>query len=440
MTGGHADTQFEAIKKDYYKVVEDSEEKVQLSNQIYELVDRYLRRLDTELLKFKCELEADNQGITELLEKRSLELDGSAGILNQKENRYFGSISQNRGSAADRYRHKVEKRRDSGTTSQLGAPVEKRQAITSGLTTPTLRPATPNLTQVLQSNSSVAYTGNATIIAQAAAQAIEKTQQMQQGRRTASLKASYEAIHGSGMNTHELLMGRDLNSSASHALQSMDRDVSFASTASGSNPKRYKKRVTPLAGMGSSQSPQTSGNLIHQIQTHSNDSDEMPSSYINKDGMVVEQTADGEWTYDPNEPRYCICNQVSYGEMVACDNSEVCDDNNEMKKRSRLITIIILCSVHSNGSIIPVLALRHRQKANGIVRCKFRYSMWIFFVLKISSFFLVSFTGAAKTARRKTLKNIFETFSVRKCLFKQSKILSRVDKTQNFCPQKTSSA
>lgn len=42
---------------------------------MYELVDRYLRRLDTELHKFKCELEADNKGITEVLEKRSLELD-----------------------------------------------------------------------------------------------------------------------------------------------------------------------------------------------------------------------------------------------------------------------------------------------------------------------------------------------------------------------------
>ncbi|KAJ7955532.1 PHD finger protein ING [Quillaja saponaria] len=25
---------------------------------------------------------------------------------------------------------------------------------------------------------------------------------------------------------------------------------------------------------------------------------------------------------DPNEPTYCICNQVSYGEMVACDNPD----------------------------------------------------------------------------------------------------------------------
>lgn len=26
---------------------------------------------------------------------------------------------------------------------------------------------------------------------------------------------------------------------------------------------------------------------------------------------------------DPNEPTYCFCNQVSYGEMVACDNPSV---------------------------------------------------------------------------------------------------------------------
>lgn len=26
---------------------------------------------------------------------------------------------------------------------------------------------------------------------------------------------------------------------------------------------------------------------------------------------------------DPNEPTYCLCNQVSYGDMVACDNPDV---------------------------------------------------------------------------------------------------------------------
>lgn len=48
------------------------DEKVQQANQMYDLVDRYLRRLDQELHKFKMELEADNRGITEVLEKRTI--------------------------------------------------------------------------------------------------------------------------------------------------------------------------------------------------------------------------------------------------------------------------------------------------------------------------------------------------------------------------------
>lgn len=43
---------------------------------------------------------------------------------------------------------------------------------------------------------------------------------------------------------------------------------------------------------------------------------------LSENGLLVEQTGDGEYN-DPNEPRYCICNQVSYGEMVACDNVSV---------------------------------------------------------------------------------------------------------------------
>jgi len=35
----------------------------------------------------------------------------------------------------------------------------------------------------------------------------------------------------------------------------------------------------------------------------------------------IEASGDSNnWNPDPNEPRYCICNQVSYGAMVGCDN------------------------------------------------------------------------------------------------------------------------
>lgn len=183
------DGEFLSLRNSYYKVLEDSDEKVQLAGQMYDLVERYLRRLDSELYKFKCELEADHNGITEILEKRSLELDGnnSAAIMNniilhttttntttsgsgnnlatagigsgavggglsQKENRYFGSISSGGAIATNlitnnlsssgqtqqatmrdyRYnRHsKAEKRRDSSNNG--GGPSEKRQMLSAG--------------------------------------------------------------------------------------------------------------------------------------------------------------------------------------------------------------------------------------------------------------------------------------------------------------------
>lgn len=34
-------------------------------------------------------------------------------------------------------------------------------------------------------------------------------------------------------------------------------------------------------------------------------------------------TGNAEFSTDPNEPRYCICNNVSYGLMICCENKQV---------------------------------------------------------------------------------------------------------------------
>ena len=78
--------EFAKIKDDYKKAIEDATEKVQVAEECYGLVDRYLRKLDEELHKFKMELEADNRGITEVLEKQSLEMDAQ-NVSHLKENR-----------------------------------------------------------------------------------------------------------------------------------------------------------------------------------------------------------------------------------------------------------------------------------------------------------------------------------------------------------------
>ncbi|CAG9853803.1 unnamed protein product [Phyllotreta striolata] len=301
------DAEFEAIRKEYYKSLEEADEKVHLASTMYDLVDKYLRRLDSELHKFKCELEADNKGITEVLEKRSLELDTpnttpTMSSLQQKENRYESSFRYSR--------PRAEKRRES-TLSVPAQLAEKRQAVT-----PVIPPLIEPRHSSVQSISPVTTTissynlghnlGAGPAIAAAASQAIAATQQMQQGRRTASLKASYEAI-GAHANEYGGI-GRELAGAAETAIQAIQQDHA-------NNKKKHKKWTS-----SSSTNTSSSAAVVQPVVTPPVvvPTPESPAEASTQNAEVT----DGEWTYDPNEPRYCLCNQVSYGDMVACDNED----------------------------------------------------------------------------------------------------------------------
>jgi len=40
-------------------------------------------------------------------------------------------------------------------------------------------------------------------------------------------------------------------------------------------------------------------------------------------GAGVPYLAVADMPIDPNEPTFCLCNQVSYGQMIGCDNPDV---------------------------------------------------------------------------------------------------------------------
>ncbi|XP_072379282.1 inhibitor of growth protein 3 isoform X1 [Diabrotica undecimpunctata] len=307
------EAEFQAIRKEYYKTLEEADEKVHLASQMYDLVDKYLRRLDSELHKFKCELEADNKGITEVLEKRSLELDTpnttpNISSLQQKENRYDSTFRYSR--------PRAEKRRDSSVSipAQL---TEKRQTVTPVAPPPLVetRHATTSVQPIAPSSATtttMSYNlghnlGAGPAIAAAASQAIAATQQMQQGRRTASLKASYEAIN-TGVHGHEFGIGRELAGAAQTAIQAIQQDHA-------NNKKKQKK-------WNSSSSSSTSTVTVVQPVVSTPVVIPPPESPTVDTNSQNAEVTDGEWTYDPNEPRYCLCNQVSYGDMVACDNED----------------------------------------------------------------------------------------------------------------------
>ncbi|KAK4882400.1 hypothetical protein RN001_005719 [Aquatica leii] len=299
------DNEFQEIRKEYYKSLEDADEKVHLANQMYELVDKYLRRLDTELHKFKCELEADNKGITEVLEKRSLELDShtigqTLSAVQQKENRFERES-----------RPRNEKRRDSSSSLQL-AIAEKRQAITPVTIVEPRHTAPPQVTPTTPQPTvsyNISHIGAGPAIAAAASQAIAATQQMQQGRRTASLKASYEAIN-TGVHVNEFGIGRELAGAAQTAIQAIQQDH---------NNKKKQKKWT------GGTSTTTNTNTVSTVQAILATPPVASPAPASPQVETTAQSGDGgevDWTYDPNEPRYCICNQVSYGDMVACDNED----------------------------------------------------------------------------------------------------------------------
>ena len=210
------------------------------------------------------------------------------------------------------------------------------------LATPDMLPSASSSSYPLQ--QALGPGGNA--IAQAASQAIAATQALT-GRRTSSLKASFEAIH-MGVQSHEFSVGRELAGAAASAIAG----TSFG--PDGPPPKRKKSRsteqvldVVTAGGSG--------GGFL-------DDSSFMDDPDLNLSADLRDQ----DWNFDPNEPRYCICNQVSYGDMVACDNEDVSFLTSFLLPIYISGLYLFSYSVLMSGFIIHALALKLPPRANGI--------------------------------------------------------------------------
>ncbi|XP_075809614.1 inhibitor of growth protein 3 isoform X3 [Microtus pennsylvanicus] len=241
--------QMASIKKDYYKALEDADEKVQLANQIYDLVDRHLRKLDQELAKFKMELEADNAGITEILERRSLELDTPSQPVNNHhahshtpvEKRKYNPTSHH--TATD---HIPEKKfKSEALLSTLTSDASKENTLScrnNNSTASSNNAYNVNSSQPLASYNigSLSSGTGAGAITMAAAQAVQATAQMKEGRRTSSLKASYEAFKNNDFQLgKEFSMPRETAgySSSSALMTTLTQNASSSAADSRSGRK-----------------------------------------------------------------------------------------------------------------------------------------------------------------------------------------------------------
>jgi len=92
-----------------------------------------------------------------------------------------------------------------------------------------------------------------------------------------------------------------------------------------SKMKQLKKRVTKTTSAAPSKTP-----LINVVTNPTNPTNSVTSVTVETSSLTGALVGAGvahsaevlDMPVDPNEPTYCLCNQVSYGEMVGCDNPD----------------------------------------------------------------------------------------------------------------------
>lgn len=377
-----ADREFNAIRSNYSNALEDADSKIKLAENLSDLAQNYAQELDRKLAQMKYELTSSDRGITEVLENRVYDLEDS---LNQYENFYLSSVSNDRSrsrpeakaifeprqhgrrrvtpkatrtgstsahnllgrgdspAAANVFKtqkkpkkklasskanvknntvgfdnRSKEKRRDSDLV--FGTPTEKRQAVTNTITSkpvPAKRNTAPHLSPPATPNHSVAsYSGVGDGISVAARQTIAAPQQLQRSGPKSILKATN---NGTRKTKAINVLGSVGLVAAAGVYKTDNANANGGNTAvAKAAPQTNMKNIPASIGSRQRNSPPNRKWMAFQKRQR----DSSSSSCETEIAINVDQSSDEAWTYNPNEPKYCVCNQTSYGDMVACDNEE----------------------------------------------------------------------------------------------------------------------
>ncbi|XP_062522199.1 inhibitor of growth protein 3-like isoform X2 [Corticium candelabrum] len=351
--------QFKHIKEDYKKILDEAEEKVVLANQMHDLVERYLKKLDIELSKFKLELEADSAGITEMLEQRSLQLDQTpvpSPVSQPSHSHYHHHHSHKRKASSlgdNHYTRGYGSNYHSSPPSPNGGSSSYYNGVGYSGTAPAQNQYSQHYPSKMARTSSYVVSipqDESSPVTPGSQHAMQRQVsssagiQDSHGRRgSGTLKLAYttvsqaepvrshsvvgtigsiSSVGGGGASTvtaSGILATVPIGTTEMkpHRKKSHSRTVSstadFAIT--GSAP------ATPSAQYGAPDIPANDGATTTVLPMSTGRGD--LSSRVVEGSAPVQEIA-AAWTeeIDPNEPRYCLCNQYSYGEMVACDNLE----------------------------------------------------------------------------------------------------------------------
>lgn len=324
---------YKNLKEEYTKAVEDAEEKVNISTQIYDLVDRHLRKLDQELSKFKMELEADNAGITEILERRSLMLDEVQAPATppistlqpiQPPARNIipptANSQKRKATAMDLFPEDLPNGDISVPVSTVSLPDYNSYHNLNPYGNMTL---SPKMTMPSSQPPTIQYTlgtvgaSSGVVVSPSVPHSPSSSYQMPGRKSMANMKDYPPSLKQTDYSGNGLPVNIPLT---------------VASQLSSPYPSSIGAGMPPSYTPSSSSVSSLSHVDMNQAMTSASSSKQcgrkkqkmsvttLPAALITTPlpAEVPPQTVD--WVYDPNEPRYCLCNQVSYGEMVGCDN------------------------------------------------------------------------------------------------------------------------
>lgn len=376
---------YEEIRTEYSKLLESADDKVQITNQLYELIEKYLKKLDQELQKFKLELEADHAGITSKLEQvisssiheNNLNVSDSSNVnANYSSNSYLynseknsdfsltstnnelmkmmaGSDTNNKSGLNTSHKRKNSQIMDRGkleddeSNSSWNSKLEGSSFHSSSSSNPTfhfsntnkksamllnkknLKPgqstSSSSLNKLIRSNSiSMQSSSTKQRPSNRTPKSLNKSEKSQRIKKTKLIDLDYDdeadLFENDGMR-HDSLRLDDPNSD----LYTNDLNEETSETT-GTSENDLVQLGRLLNNDDEFESDNSSENEMDTVNSNMDNEDTTNSDLETKLKLAKrnqnmnhfkEEWNSGE---DTNE-RYCVCKDISYGDMIMCDNS-----------------------------------------------------------------------------------------------------------------------
>ncbi|CAF1099720.1 unnamed protein product [Adineta steineri] len=264
---------------EYNKLIERHEEllkmntvKISLANDSHEFVERYFKKLENDLHKFKMELEADYSGLTEVLEKRTLK---SLSFTIEKYRFILGFANED----CNDYENKMG---ENGILDPSLIDIEPLFDSFDDLTMP------KSLTHDLPLNCVTS-----------------------QAHRLSTGPNSCHPLSLLNRKSHQRLYSNSLSSSSSRGRKRLQ-----SASSTNNSEKRKRNTLNDSHDFHQSDTEESLSNHFFNLKHTPYDSE----TYVDLDPLNVLSNLNEQTTENIDERRYCICNQISYGDMIACDN------------------------------------------------------------------------------------------------------------------------